>query len=149
MSELEFGTRHWPLEIRINKADKTVEVDFDDHKTFSLSAELLRVESPSAEVQGHRPEEKQVIPGKRNVSIIGVEPVGNYAIAINFDDMHDTGIYSWDFLYRMGENKDRLWQDYLNALERQGLTRDTVIAPPKKAGGSCGTGGGGGSCGCH
>ncbi len=149
MSGLEFGTKHWPLEIRVNKADKTMEIDFDDGKTFRIPAELLRVESPSADVQGHSPDEKQIVPGKRNVSIIGVESVGNYAISINFDDTHDTGIYSWDFLYQMGENKDRLWSEYLNSLEKLGLTRDTVIGPPTKSSGGCGGGGGGGSCGCH
>ncbi|MBF0093203.1 MAG: DUF971 domain-containing protein [Alphaproteobacteria bacterium] len=149
MSGLEFGTKHWPLEIRVNKADKTMEIDFDDGKTFRIPAELLRVESPSADVQGHSPDEKQIVPGKRNVGIIGVESVGNYAISINFDDTHDTGIYSWDFLYQMGENKDRLWSEYLNSLEKLGLTRDTVIGPPTKSSGGCGGGGGGGSCGCH
>lgn len=114
----------WPTEIRLKTAEKTLEVDFDDGSSFRLPAELLRVESPSAEVQGHSPTEKRLVAGRRHVNVMEIEPVGNYAIRLRFDDTHDTGIYSWAYLHWMGRNQDRLWADYLAALERQGLSRD-------------------------
>ena len=123
MSET-FGTRHRPKEIRLKREEKVLEIDFDDGRNFSLSAELLRVESPSAEVQGHGPGQKTVVAGRRHVGILEVEPVGNYAIRIKFDDLHDTGIYSWDMLYDYGVRQDELWQGYLDAIEAQGLSRD-------------------------
>lgn len=113
-----------PVEIRVKRAEKALEIDFDDGHSFSLPAELLRVESPSAEVQGHSPSEKQVIAGRRHVGIMGVEAVGNYAIRIKFDDLHDTGIFSWEYLYDMGLRQDELWQRYLAALEKRGLSRE-------------------------
>jgi len=119
-----FGTKHAPTEIRVKSEEKVLEVDFDDGKTFRLTAELLRVESPSADVQGHGPDQKKTIPGRRHVNIMEVEPVGNYAVKIKFDDLHDTGIYSWDTLYDYGMRQDELWQGYLDALEAQGLSRD-------------------------
>lgn len=119
-----YGSQHKPTEIRLKKEEKVLEVDFEDGKSFSLPAELLRVESPSAEVQGHGPDQKTIVAGRRHVGILSVEPVGNYAIRINFDDLHDTGIFSWETLYDYGERKDELWQDYLNALEAKGLSRD-------------------------
>ena len=123
MSE-SFELQHRPKEIRLKREEKVLEVDFEDGKTFSLPAELLRVESPSAEVQGHGPDQKTIVAGRRHVGIMGVEAVGNYAIRINFDDLHDTGIYSWDTLYDYGQRQDELWQDYLDALKAQGLSRD-------------------------
>ncbi len=114
----------WPVEIRLNSAERVLEIDFDDGKSFRLPAELLRVESPSAEVQGHSPGQKVIVGGRRHVGIMGLEPVGNYAVRIRFDDMHDTGIYAWDYLYELGVRQDELWRDYLAALERQGLSRD-------------------------
>ena len=119
-----FDTTHWPVEIRALRAEKRLEVDFDDGRSFALPAELLRVESPSAEVQGHSPRQKQIVPGKRNVGISAVEPVGRYAVRIVFDDGHSTGIYSWRTLREMGETQDRLWQGYLAALQERGLSRD-------------------------
>ena len=116
--------QHRPKEIRLKREEMVLEVDFEDGKTFSLRAELLRVESPSAEVQGHGPDQKTIIAGRRHVGILSVEPVGNYAIRINFDDLHDTGIFSWDTLYDYGQRQDELWQDYLDALTEQGLSRD-------------------------
>src|SRR5215469_4646037 len=104
-----------PTEIRLNKADRVLHVSFDDGAWFALPAEYLRVESPSAEVQGHGPQQKQTVPGKRHVSIIGIEPVGNYAVRLTFDDMHDTGIYSWEYLRTLGREHDRRWADYLRA----------------------------------
>ncbi|MFZ1414718.1 MAG: DUF971 domain-containing protein [Defluviicoccus sp.] len=118
------GTRHQPLEIRLKRDEKVLEIDFEDGRCFLLPAELLRVESPSADVQGHNPSQKTIVAGRRHVGIIGLEPVGHYAVRITFDDLHDTGLYSWDWLYHLGENQDRLWQDYLAALAEHGLSRD-------------------------
>ena len=119
-----FDTEHWPVEIRHKQAERRLEVEFDDGTTFSLPAELLRVESPSAEVQGHGPSQKQLVAGRREVGIIAVEPIGNYAIRIKFDDLHETGIYTWPYLYMLGEKQDDVWKSYLDALEAQGLSRD-------------------------
>ena len=120
----DFSQTHKPTEIRVKQDEKVLEVDFEDGSSFRLPAELLRVESPSAEVQGHSPSQKQTISGRRHVGIMGVEPVGNYAIAIKFDDMHDTGIYTWDSLYDFGKNQKAIWEGYLGELESAGLTRD-------------------------
>ncbi len=114
----------WPVEIRVHRAERRLEIDFDDGSSFSLPAELLRVESPSAEVQGHGPQQKVTVAGKRNVGIVALEPVGNYAVRIIFDDGHDTGIYSWSYLYRLGRDQAEIWAAYLEALERQGLSRE-------------------------
>ena len=114
----------WPTELRVNRADKRLTVTFDDGERFVLPAELLRVESPSAEVQGHGPSQKTIVAGRRHVGIMELEPVGNYAVRITFDDLHSTGIYSWRYLYRLGKNQDRLWADYLKALDERGLSRD-------------------------
>jgi DUF971 family protein len=118
------GSRAQPTEIRLKTEEKILEVDFDNGKSFRLPAELLRVESPSAEVQGHSPSQKQIIAGRRHVGIMEIEPVGHYAIRIRFDDLHDTGIFSWDTLYDYGERQDELWQAYLAALETRGMSRD-------------------------
>lgn len=113
-----------PVEIRIRRAARRLEVDFDDGADVSLPAELLRVESPSAAVQGHSPDQKQIVPGKREVGIAAVEPIGHYAVRIRFTDGHDTGIYSWALLHRMGHEQAALWDTYLAALEQKGLSRD-------------------------
>lgn len=114
----------WPVEIRLPKDRRTLRVAFDDGRSFELSAELLRVTSPSAEVQGHSEAERKTVGGKRNVMILTVDAVGNYAIRIGFDDMHSTGIYSWPFLHETGRNADRLFQAYLDDLAAKGLDRD-------------------------
>ena len=114
----------WPTGLKLKKSERILEVRFDDGAHFRLPAELLRVESPSAEVQGHGPSQKKTVPGKANVAIVALEPVGNYAVRIVFDDGHDTGLYTWDTLYRLGTDAEKLWTDYLTALERQGLSRD-------------------------
>ncbi len=121
------GAARRPTEIRYRKEDKVLRVVFDDGQAYELPAELLRVESPSAEVQGHGPDEKKVVAGKRHVGIIGIEPVGNYAVRLNFDDLHDSGLFSWSYLRFLGENQERLWGDYLAELERQGLSRDPTL----------------------
>jgi len=117
-------TQAWPVEIRLLKDRRTLHVTFDDGTAFSLPAELLRVTSPSAEVQGHSEAERKTVGGKRNVTIISVDPVGNYAVRIGFDDMHSTGIYSWAFLRDLGMNAGRRFQDYLDDLQAKGLDRD-------------------------
>jgi DUF971 family protein len=114
----------WPVEIRLKQQEKALEIDFDDGSKFRYPAELLRVESPSAEVQGHGPGQKTLVVGRRHVGIMGVEPVGNYAIRIKFDDLHDTGIYTWRYLYGLGKHADELFAGYVKALEERGLSRD-------------------------
>jgi DUF971 family protein len=114
----------WPVEIRLAKDRRALRVTFDDGSAFSLSAELLRVTSPSAEVQGHSEAQRKTVGGKRNVTILSVDPVGNYAVKIGFDDMHSTGIYSWAFLRDLGVNAERRQQDYLDDLQAKGLDRD-------------------------
>ena len=114
----------WPVEIRLVSAAKRLEVDFDDGGSFSLPAELLRVESPSAEVRGHGPGRKAIIAGRRHVGISRVEPVGRYAVRLHFDDGHDTGLFSWPYLYRLGRDREAVWRTYLDALAARGLSRD-------------------------
>ncbi len=116
-------TTPWPTELRLAKDRRTLHVSFDDGAAFAIPAELLRVESPSAEVQGHGPTQKKTVPGKQEVEIIKVEPVGHYAVKLSFDDMHDTGIYGWDYLRELGETGDAKMQAYLDELEAKGLSR--------------------------
>lgn len=131
----------WPTELRLSPDKRILNIAFEDGTRFALPAEYLRVSSPSAEVQGHSPAERKVIGGKRNVMILGVEPVGNYAVKLTFDDMHDTGLYGWGYLHELGRNYVRRWETYLGELAARGLDRDH--AAPAKSGG-CGSG----SCGC-
>jgi len=119
----QFGTP-WPVEIRLKQAEKVLEVDFEDGRKFRLPAEYLRVESPSAEVQGHGPGQKTLVAGRAHVGILALEPVGNYAVRIKFDDLHDTGIYSWSYLYELGLREAENWAAYLAALEKHGLKRE-------------------------
>jgi DUF971 family protein len=112
-----------PTEIRLDRAARCLRVSFDDGAQYDLPLEYLRVESPSAEVQGHGPGEKRIVPGKRDVGVTLVEPVGNYAVMLAFDDGHDTGIFSWDYLYELGREQSPRWQAYLEALAAQGLSR--------------------------
>ncbi len=112
------------MEIRLKKAEKVLEIDFDDGRAFSFPAEFLRVYSPSAEVTGHGPGQRVIVAGRRHVGIMELIPVGNYAVQIKFDDLHDTGIYSWDYFYQLGETQDGLWQEFLDDLEAKGLSRD-------------------------
>jgi len=114
----------WPVELRVDPERTTLTVSYDNGDRFTLPAEYLRVESPSAEVQGHGPSQKQTVAGKRRVKIEHVEPVGNYAARIRFDDGHDTGLYSWDYLHELGREKDRKWSEYLSALRRTGGNRE-------------------------
>jgi len=112
-----------PVDIKLHQKSRILEISFDDGKTFELSCELLRVYSPSAEVRGHGPGQEVLQIGKENVNINAIEAVGNYAVKLDFDDGHNTGIYSWETLYQLGSHKDELWADYLARLEAAGRSR--------------------------
>jgi len=114
----------WPTELRVSKDRHRLLVTFNDGESFDLSAELLRVLSPSAEVQGHGPGQKVTVPGKRNVGIMAMTPTGNYAVRIGFDDLHDTGIFTWKYLRELGENAPALFAAYEGELAGKGLDRD-------------------------
>lgn len=114
----------WPTELRLHKDRKTLTVSFEGAGAFDLPAEYLRVKSPSAEVQGHSPDQRKTVPGKINVGIMEVLPVGNYAVRLVFDDMHSTGIFDWSYLLDLGRNHARYWQDYLDELAAKNMTRE-------------------------
>ncbi len=118
----------WPTELRLHKDRKTLTVTFDGGESFDLAAEYLRVRSPSAEVQGHSPSERRTVAGKENVQILEVHPVGNYAVRLVFDDLHSTGIFSWDYLFELGSNREDYWRAYLAELAEKNLSR----APPAR-----------------
>ena len=120
----QFGSRRWPREIRLLKEERVLEVEFDDGKTFRYDAEYLRVESPSAEVMGHGPGQKQIVAERSEIAILEVEPVGHYALRPTFSDGHGSGIYSWDYLYELGMDHDELWRRYLERLAAAGASRD-------------------------
>ena len=113
----------WPTEIRLRKDRRGLLVRFDDGSDYELAAELLRVLSPSAEVQGHSPEQRQTVPNKANVSITAIDPIGNYAVRLTFSDGHNTGLFSWTYLRHLGEDRERLWADYLAELKAKGMSR--------------------------
>ncbi len=113
----------WPTELRLRKDRKALCVAFDNGEAFDLDAEYLRVKSPSAEVQGHSPDERKTVGGKKNVLILEVNPIGNYAVRLVFDDLHSTGIFSWDYLLALGRNRAAYWQEYLDDLAGKGLAR--------------------------
>jgi DUF971 family protein len=117
------GTSRWPTELRLKRAERRLEVTFDDGTAFALPAEYLRVESPSAEVQGHGPGQRQLVSGRAGVGIDRIEPVGNYAVRLIFDDGHDTGIFSWTYLHQLGTEHESRWARYLEDLAKAGLTR--------------------------
>jgi DUF971 family protein len=119
----------WPTEIRLRKDKVALRVAFESGEAFEFPAEFLRVHSPSAEVQGHSPSERKTVAGKRNVEILEVQPVGNYAVRLVFDDLHATGIFSWDYFFEMGHGQDRMWHDYLADLAAKGLSRDPPTRP--------------------
>lgn len=114
----------WPVEIALRDGGRMLLATFEDGASFELPAEFLRVMSPSAEVQGHSRRERKAVGGKRNVAVIGVDPVGSYAVRLSFDDMHSTGIFTWPYLYELGEGIEEKWADYLAALDAKGLSRD-------------------------
>ena len=113
----------WPTELRLHKDRRTITVSYDSGETFDLAAELLRVRSPSAEVQGHSPAERRTVGGKQNVQILELHSIGNYAVRLGFDDMHSTGIFSWDYLFELGRNREKYWNEYLAELSAKGLSR--------------------------
>jgi DUF971 family protein len=121
MSENDEGL--WPTDLTFNRLDRQLEISFNDGRDFVLPFELLRVESPSAEVQGHGGDQKQIVPGKSLVNVERAKPTGNYAVRLVFDDGHDSGIFSWDYLYELGSNQQAVWASYLAALTNAGLTR--------------------------
>lgn len=116
----------WPTELRLAADKRALNVTFEDGFSAVISAEMLRVMSPSAEVQGHSPEERKTIPGKREVMIIGIEPVGNYAIRLKFDDLHDSGIFGWPLLYRYGRDQEALFAAYEAELAAKGMSRERL-----------------------
>ncbi|HEX6319783.1 MAG TPA: DUF971 domain-containing protein [Burkholderiales bacterium] len=118
-----------PVEIKLHQKSRRMEIAFSDGSQFDLSYELLRVYSPSAEVRGHGPGQEVLQVGKRNVEILSLEPSGSYAVQPTFSDGHNTGIYSWDYLYGLGQNREKLWQEYLERLERAGASREPGPAP--------------------
>ena len=120
----ESGSAPWPTELRLFKEEGRLEIEFSDGCTHSLPAEYLRVESPSAEVQGHGPSQKKIVPGCRRVKIVEVEPVGNYAVRIVFDDGHDTGLFVWSYLHLLSLQKEKKWAEYLAELKAKGLSRE-------------------------
>lgn len=113
-----------PTAIRVARDRKSLTISFSDGADYRLEAELLRVRSPSAEVQGHAPEQRALVAGKRDVEIMKIHPIGNYAIRIEFDDLHNTGIFSWRFLRELGERREAAWAEYLAELEAAGQSRD-------------------------
>lgn len=129
-----------PTSLNARTQSRVLEVAFDDGKEFSLPFELLRVSSPSAEVRGHGPGQETLQTGKRDVGIVGIEPVGNYAIKPIFSDQHSSGIFTWDYLYWLGENQAQVWQEYLEKLQAAGFAGETGrdMPMPVKGGGSCG-----------
>ena len=116
-----------PTGIKLHQKSRLLEVSFDNGETFQLGCEYLRVYSPSAEVQGHGPGQQVLQYGKEAVNIVGIEPVGNYAVVLRFSDGHDTGIYSWDLLYELGTNQEQYWQSYLDRLQEVGYQRKELL----------------------
>jgi DUF971 family protein len=116
-----------PTEIKLHKVSRMLEVSFDDGKTFKLPFEFLRVYSPSAEVRGHGPGQEVLQTGKKDVDVAHIEPVGHYAVRLDFSDGHNTGIYSWDYLYESGLNQEPMWQRYLERLQQAGASREAKV----------------------
>ena len=134
MAGLQAGTPH-PEDITVHSASKVLEVSFSDGAAFRIPFELLRVCSPSAEVQGHGPGQETLQTGHRHVEVVAIEPVGNYAVQPTFSDGHNTGLYTWEYLYFLGSQQDKLWEDYFAQLKTAGADRDAPM--PGKAASSC------------
>jgi len=129
-----------PTGLIVRKQSRVLEIDFEDGSKFSLPFELLRVYSPSAEVRGHGPGQETLQTGQRNVDLVTMDAVGNYAVKPVFSDGHDTGIYSWEYLHHLGSNRDALWEDYLRRLEAAGFTRESGRDAPMDKAMTSGTG---------
>ena len=127
-----------PTSITVHQQSRVLEVGFSDGCSFRIPFELMRVYSPSAEVQGHGPGQEVLQTGKREVDLTALEPVGNYAVQPSFSDGHETGIFSWDYLYFLGSQQDELWARYQQRLQDAGVDRDAPMAGAAAAGGSCG-----------
>jgi DUF971 family protein len=121
---MDAAQTEWPIEIRLVEGGKSLKIAFESGAIYTLPAEYLRVMSPSAEVQGHSRKERKIVGGKRNVAIIGVEPVGTYAVRLSFDDMHSTGLFTWGYLHDLGATRETRWGTYLSDLDAAGLSRD-------------------------
>ena len=130
------ATPHRPVSLTVHQRTRVLEVGFDDGASFRIPFELMRIYSPSAEVQGHGPGQEVLQTGKREVEVTALEPVGNYALQPRFSDGHDTGIFSWDYLYFLGSRQEQLWADYEQRLQAAGVERDAPM--PEKAGHACG-----------
>ena len=128
--------QHQPTALTVHQQSRQLEISFEDGATFRIPFELMRVYSPSAEVQGHGPGQEVLQTGKRQVEIVGIEPVGHYAVQPSFSDGHDSGIFTWDYLYFLGSQQQQLWQDYEKRLQAAGVERDAPM--PEKSGASCG-----------
>jgi DUF971 family protein len=126
-----------PSEIKLLQKSRLLEIAYENGERYSLDFEYLRVFTPSAEARGHGPGQETLQTGKRNVNIERIEPVGTYAVRLVYSDGHDSGLYSWDLLYNLGKHHAELWQEYLNQIDAQGLSRD-VDTTSRPAGGSCG-----------
>lgn len=126
-----------PSDIKLHKKSRLLELSYESGENFKLDFEYLRVFTPSAEARGHAPGQETLQTGKRNIDIERIEPVGTYALRFIYSDSHDSGLYSWDLLYNLGKHHDELWQDYLNQIEAQGLSRD-IDTSSRPTGGSCG-----------
>jgi DUF971 family protein len=131
------STSPTPEALTVHAQSKVLEISFSDGATFRIPFELMRIMSPSAEVQGHGPGQEVLQTGKRNVGFAGLEPVGNYAVQPSFTDGHDTGIFSWDYLYFLGSQQDAIWADYSKRLAAAGVERDAPMID--KAGHACGS----------
>lgn len=125
----------FPTAITLHKASQVLELKFDDGAHFRLSAEYLRTHSPSAEVQGHGPGQRMLVYGRKYIKIMAIEPVGNYALTLRFDDGHASGIFSWEVLHELGTHQAQNWQAYLEALDKAGLSREPGVKPKKPAAG--------------
>jgi DUF971 family protein len=136
MAGLQTGTPT-PTDITVHSQSRVLEVTFSDGASFRIPFELMRIYSPSAEVQGHGPGQEVLQTGKRKVDLLGLEPIGNYAVQPSFSDGHDTGLFSWDYLYHLGAEQDRLWADYEQRLKEAGVERDAPM--PDKGGHACGS----------
>jgi DUF971 family protein len=126
-----------PTDITVHSQSRVLEVAFSDGAHFRIPFELMRIYSPSAEVQGHGPGQEVLQTGKREVDLVGLEPIGNYAVQPSFSDGHDTGLFSWDYLYFLGSEQDKLWADYQQRLQAAGVERDSPM--PEKGGHACGS----------
>lgn len=120
-------TSKWPNELKLGKDKRLLTISFDDGASYSLTAEYLRISSPSAEVKGHTPAERKLVHGKINVAISALQPIGNYAVQIVFDDGHDTGYYDWNYLHMLGAEQDERWAAYLTEMEQKHLRREPLF----------------------